>query len=285
RQLGDDRLGDLGEQLLLRGEVLVQQRLGHLRRRGHVLHLRQVVAAAAELLQRHPEQLLAPPGVRHPPPRARRALPRAVGHASRYLPSSARATERTWTSSGPSASRRVRRPAHIAASGVSALTPAPPCTWMARSTTSIATRGAITLIAATSDRAACTPCLSISQAVLRVSSRACSIAIRDSAICSRTTPCLASGPPNASRDSARLHISSSARSAAPIARMQWWMRPGPRRAWAMAKPPPSSPTRFSTGTRTSVNVISQWPCWSSYPNTGSGRTISTPGVSTGTSTI
>ena len=27
-------------------------------------------------------------------------------------------------------------------------------------------------------------------------------------------------------------------------RMQWWMRPGPRRAWAMAKPPPSSPSRF-----------------------------------------
>lgn len=31
----------------------------------------------------------------------------------------------------------------------------------------------------------------------------------------------------------------------PISRMQWWMRPGPSRAWAMAKPPPSSPTRFS----------------------------------------
>ena len=33
----------------------------------------------------------------------------------------------------------------------------------------------------------------------------------------------------------------------PIARMQWWMRPGPRRAWAIAKPPPSSPSRFVAG--------------------------------------
>lgn len=46
------------------------------------------------------------------------------------------------------------------------------------------------------------------------------------------------------------HISSMARSAIPISRMQWWMRPGPSRAWAMAKPPPSSPTRFVAGTRT-----------------------------------
>jgi hypothetical protein len=48
------------------------------------------------------------------------------------------------------------------------------------------------------------------------------------------------------------HISSSARSAAPIRRMQWWMRPGPSRAWAIANPPPSSPIRFVAGTRTSV---------------------------------
>ena len=29
--------------------------------------------------------------------------------------------------------------------------------------------------------------------------------------------------------------------------MQWWMRPGPRRACAIAKPPPSSPSRFDDG--------------------------------------
>jgi hypothetical protein len=58
-------------------------------------------------------------------------------------------------------------------------------------------------------------------------SAAWSISIRLSAICSRTTPCRAISCPNATRDTARSHISFSARSAAPIARMQWWMRPGP----------------------------------------------------------
>ena len=33
----------------------------------------------------------------------------------------------------------------------------------------------------------------------------------------------------------------------PISRMQWWIRPGPSRAWAIAKPPPSSPIRFAAG--------------------------------------
>ena len=37
----------------------------------------------------------------------------------------------------------------------------------------------------------------------------------------------ASGSPKASRELARSHIISIARSAVPIARMQWWMRPGP----------------------------------------------------------
>ena len=78
-----------------------------------------------------------------------------------------------------------------------------------------------------------------------------SISMRDSAIQSCTSPFWATSVPNVVRCSARLTISSSAYSAAPIERMQWWMRPGPRRAWEMAKPPPSSPSRFSTGTRTS----------------------------------
>ena len=60
-----------------------------------------------------------------------------------------------------------------------------------------------------------------------------------SATCSRTTPCSASGCPNATRSSARRHISSSARSAMPIRRMQWWIRPGPSRACAIANPSPS----------------------------------------------
>ncbi len=66
------------------------------------------------------------------------------------------------------------------------------------------------------------------------------------------TNCLsASGPPKATRSLARRHIISSARSALPIARMQWWMRPGPRRSWAIVKPPPRSPSRLAAGTRQS----------------------------------
>ncbi len=78
-----------------------------------------------------------------------------------------------------------------------------------------------------------------------------------------------------------------ARSAIPISRMQWWMRPGPSRACAMANPPPSSPTRFAAGTRTSWKTTSAWPpCeWSSYPYTRIARRTSTPGVSRGTRII
>ena len=106
------------------------------------------------------------------------------------------------------------------------------------------------------------PTVSISQAVLSTSRRSCSIRMRDSAIQSWTTPCWAMGLPNAVRLSVLRHMSSTARSAMPISRMQWWMRPGPSRAWAMAKPPPSSPIRLSTGTRTSSKTISAWPPWS-----------------------
>ncbi len=42
----------------------------------------------------------------------------------------------------------------------------------------------------------------------------------------------------------------SARSATPSERMQWWMRPGPSRAWAIMNPPPRGPSRFARGTRT-----------------------------------
>ena len=43
------------------------------------------------------------------------------------------------------------------------------------------------------------------------------------------------------------HIISIARSQLPIARMQWWMRPGPRRSWAMTKPAWRGPSRFAVG--------------------------------------
>ena len=95
-------------------------------------------------------------------------------------------------------------------------------------------------MAAISVRAPLAPTLSISQAAFSTSSRACSISSRDSAICCCTTPWSASGPPNATREPARSIIRSSARSAMPMARMQWWMRPGPSRACAIMKPSPST---------------------------------------------
>lgn len=105
------------------------------------------------------------------------------------------------------------------------------------------------------------PTVSISQAVFSTSSRSCSTVTRASAIQFCTTPCWASGLPKAVRATARRHISSIARSAIPISRMQWWMRPGPSRACAMANPPPSSPIRFAAGTRTPSKTTSAWPPW------------------------
>jgi hypothetical protein len=63
-----------------------------------------------------------------------------------------------------------------------------------------------------------------------VSSRIISSSILASATQSMTLAFSAIGRPKVVRDSARRHNSSSARSAAPMERMQWWMRPGPSRA-------------------------------------------------------
>ena len=152
------------------------------------------------------------------------------------LRSSRRARERLCTSSGPSANRSDRALAHSWASGKSWLIPAAPCAWIALSITHSAIAGVPILMAWISECAPLLPTVSISQAVLSTSSLACSIRTRDSAIQPWMTLCSASGPPNAVRVATRRHISSSARSAAPISRMQWWMRPGPSRAWAIAKP-------------------------------------------------
>ena len=51
--------------------------------------------------------------------------------------------------------------------------------------------------------------------------------------------CLARIFPKVSRANARLHIISSALSAIPMRRMQWWIRPGPSRPWAISNPRPS----------------------------------------------
>ena len=141
--------------------------------------------------------------------------------------SSRRAITILWTSSGPSATRSMRLKRHIQASGVSSDIPSAPWTWIARSSTSMTTFAATTLIIEISCRAARLPSVSICQAALRVSSRAWSTSMRDRATKSWTNCFSASLPPNVSRSLARRHISSIARSAVPIARMQWWMRPGP----------------------------------------------------------
>ena len=80
--------------------------------------------------------------------------------------------------------------------------------------------GAATLIIAISARAALLPTVSIMCAAFSVSSRACSIMMRDSAMRSRVTVCSAIGLPKATRARARMHIFSSVRSASPIRRMQ-----------------------------------------------------------------
>src|SRR4029453_3854601 len=65
--------------------------------------------------------------------------------------------------------------------------------------------------------------------------------------------------PNRRRLWERLHSSSRARSATPIWRMQWWMRPGPSRPWAISKPRPSPSRMLDAGTRTFSKSTSPWP--------------------------
>ena len=69
------------------------------------------------------------------------------------LPSSRRAMAMRCTSSGPSAKRSVRAPAHSRASGKSSETPPPPCACMEMSRTSSTVDGASTLAAAILPRA------------------------------------------------------------------------------------------------------------------------------------
>jgi hypothetical protein len=129
-----------------------------------------------------------------------------------------------------------------------------------QSTTLHETFGATTLIIAISARAALLPATSIIFAAFSVSSRAWSIMQRLSAMRSCQIDCSDRGLPNAVRATSRSIIISSARSAAPMDRMQWWMRPGPRRPCAISKPRPSPSRMFATGTRTFSSTTSMWPC-------------------------
>ena len=83
---------------------------------------------------------------------------------------------------------RVRATEYISASTKSCDRPPAPCAWIARSSTQVATAGAATFSAEISIRAPRLPIVSISQAVLSVSRRTCSIRIRASAIQCWTTP-------------------------------------------------------------------------------------------------
>ena len=157
--------------------------------------------------------------------------------------------------------RANARPA--GASGVSWLTPAAPNACTASSMIFSAMFGAFTLIIAISALAALLPALSIRSAALRHSSRVHR---------SRSAPRRPAAPrccarqiflPNATRLCSRLHISSSASSAAPIVRMQWWMRPGPSRPCAISKPLPSPSRRLDGATRTLSSLISMCPCGAS----------------------
>ena len=141
-------------------------------------------------------------------------------------------------------------------------------------------------MADTSVSALITPRVSIFQAACRVSRRAWSMATRHSAMRSRLPPRSIRGLRKAVRAKPRWIANSSDFSAAPMQRMQWWMRPGPRRPWAISKPRPGPEMKLPMGTRTLWKCTSPWPWGSSYsPNTGSMRWISTPGVSMGTSTM
>ena len=114
------------------------------------------------------------------------------------------------------------------------------------------------------------PTVSSFQAAWSVSSRAWLMAIRAPASRSRLPPRLAIGLPNATRLVERSQASSSAFSASADERMQWWMRPGPSRPWAISKPRPGPAITFAAraGARRS-KLTSPCPCGSSYsPNTG-----------------
>mmetsp|Transcript_76938 Transcript_76938/g.212617 ORF Transcript_76938/g.212617 Transcript_76938/m.212617 type:complete len:291 (+) Transcript_76938:512-1384(+) len=106
------------------------------------------------------------------------------------------------------------------------------------------------------------------------------MSMRASAIACLTASFSASTRPKAFRRCARSTIAAKASSAWPMERMQWWMRPGPRRPCAISKPRPSPRIMLPLGTRTLSKMISAWSC--SSPKTASGRSIFTPGASRGT---
>mmetsp|Transcript_25164 Transcript_25164/g.100161 ORF Transcript_25164/g.100161 Transcript_25164/m.100161 type:complete len:358 (+) Transcript_25164:526-1599(+) len=160
----------------------------------------------------------------------------------------------------------------------------PPHICMSESRTRQAICGTATLIMAISFRAALLPSSSMRRAQWWTRSRAASMSMRALARSAATVPCAASGLPKATRETTRRLVSSNARSHAPMARMQWWTRPGPRRACAISKPRPWPRSIASVlSTTTSSKTHSAWPCGaSSKPRTRSGRSTRTRSIGTRT---
>ena len=179
--------------------------------------------------------------------------------------------------------RRVRIEAYMRASGVCCDTPSAPCIWIAWSMILQTRSGTMALTMWIQMRASWLPRTSIALAAFSTIRRMASISMRARLMISILPPSWTSGLPNASRVRPRVTIRSSAFSAEPMARMQWWIRPGPRRSWLISKPRPSPSSMFSFGTRTLSKMMCMWPCGASgSPNTCCGPMIFTPGASVGT---
>ena len=183
--------------------------------------------------------------------RGRRWRSSSASSAAQRL-SSRRAITILWTSSGPSATLSMREKRHIPASGVSSDIPSEPWTWIARSSTSMTTLAATTLIIEISRRASFLPSVSIFQAAIRVSRRACSVSIRDLATKSWTNCFSASF--DAERLARRWRAGTSSRSPARRCRSRACSggcgrgRAGPGRS---RSPAWRGPSRFASGTRQS----------------------------------
>ena len=122
--------------------------------------------------------------------------------------------------SGPSARRSVRWFVYMLASGVHCDTPVAPWIWIASSMISQTRMGTIALTALTQTRASALPSTSIAFAALSTIMRMLSISMRAFAIVSTLRPSIAIGFPKPLRERPRFDISSIARSATPIERMQ-----------------------------------------------------------------
>ena len=162
---------------------------------------------------------------------------------------------RRCTSLGPSAICSARVIANSRASTVSSLTPAAPKVCTARLTTLWATSIAATLIAATSERAAALPLVSISHAALRVEQP--DLVDLDAA----AGDPLADDAPVGQRAAERLAVDGAlAHQLAARARRSRWRAsrsasgPGPSRPWAMREAVALVAEHVGRpGTRTSVN--------------------------------